>query len=190
MPHTILVPLSRRRQAQVARALALALLPLLLGLGDGHVVASLPADSSALTRTGTVRWVRRRTWHQPPCAARVWSIARQLLRPALAQASLLALLLGANRAAPPLFLLVNLPLLRAWLTLSALVWPRWGQHPHGRWLLQTGTDLQLALLLALRVGLLRNHLLTCSMLWPPPSPCLVRPSPAPPGASSPMAPTR
>ncbi len=71
---------------------------------------------------------------------------------------------NATPKSPPLFLLVNLPLLRAWLTLSALVWPRWGQHPRGRWFLQTGTDLQFAQLLALRVGLLRNHLLTRSVL--------------------------
>ncbi len=164
MHHTILAPLSRHRQAQVARALALALLPLLLGLGVGHVVVSLPATSSVMTRTGTVRWVRRRTWQRSPRAARVWPIARHLLRPVLAQAGLLALLLGANRAAPPLFLLASLPLLRALLSLSALVWPRWGQHPRGRWLVHTSADLHLALLLSLSVGLLRDHLLTASGL--------------------------
>ncbi|NNJ10408.1 hypothetical protein EKD04_008725 [Chloroflexales bacterium ZM16-3] len=71
MHHTILVPLSRRRQAQVAHALALALLPLLLGLGVGHSIVSLPAASSAITRTGMVCWARRRRWQRPPRAARV-----------------------------------------------------------------------------------------------------------------------
>jgi hypothetical protein len=162
--HTILAPLSRRRQAQVARALALALLPLLLGLGLGHVVASLPAALSASTCTQRVRWVRRRTWQRPPRATRVWPIARQLLRPVLVQASLLALLLGANQVAPPVLLLASLPLLRALLSLSALVWPRWGQHPYCRWLVLTSADLQLALLLSLSVGLLRDHLLTSGAL--------------------------
>jgi transposase-like protein len=162
--HTILAPLPRRRQAQVARALALALLPLLLGLGVGHVVESLPVASSAITGTGTVRWVRRRSWCRPARAARVWPIARQLLRPVLMQAGLLTLLLGANRVVPPLLLLASLPLLRALLALSALVWPRWGQHPRCRWLLSTSADLQLALLLSLSVGLLRDHLLTSGAL--------------------------
>jgi transposase-like protein len=162
--HTILAPLSRRRQAQVARALALALLPLLFGLGVGHVVASLPVTSSTITRTGTVRWVRRRTWQRPPRATRVWPIARQLLRPVLVQAGLLALLLGASRAPAPLLLFASLPLLRALLTLSALVWPRWGQHPRCRWLVSTSADLQLALLLSLSLGLLRDHLLTSGAL--------------------------
>jgi transposase-like protein len=177
--HTILAPLSRRRQAQVARALALALLPLLLGLGVGHVVASLPAASSALTRTATVRRVRRRRWLRPPCVARVWPIARQVLRPVLAQAGLLALLLGANRVVPPLFLLASLPLLRALLTLSALVWPRWSQHPRVRWLVSTSADLQLALLLSLSVGLLRDHLLTSGVL----AAAVVTPRPPKPRAS-------
>ncbi|NTU84335.1 MAG: hypothetical protein HGA45_34065 [Chloroflexales bacterium] len=163
MHHTILAPLSRRRQAQVTRLLALALLPLLLGLGVGHITESLPA-ASALTRTGMVRGVRQRRWPRPPHAARLWPLTRQLLRPVLAQAGLLVLLLAAHRAAPPLFLLAGLPVLRALLTLSALLWPRWGQHPRCRWLLHTSADLQLALLLTLSVGLLRDHLLTSGAL--------------------------
>ncbi len=82
----------------------------------------------------------------------------------LAQTGLLALLLGANQVVPLLLLLACLPLLRALLTLSALVWPRWGQHPCCRWLVHTGADLQLALLLSLSVGLLRDHLLTSGAL--------------------------
>ncbi|NNJ13043.1 transposase, partial [Chloroflexales bacterium ZM16-3] len=164
MHHTILAPYSRRRQAQVARILALALFPLLLGLGAGHVVVSLPAASSTITRTGTVRWVRWRRWPRPPRAAWVWPIARQLLRPVLVQAGLLAVLLAASGAAPPLFLLASLPLLRALLSLSVLVWPRWGQHPRCRWLVSASADLQLALLLSLSVGLLRDHLLPSGAL--------------------------
>ncbi|MBX0328232.1 transposase [Oscillochloris sp. ZM17-4] len=164
MHHTILAPLSHRRQSQVARVLALALLPLLLGLGGGHGSESLPAAVSAMSRTGTVRWVRRRVWQRPARAARVWPITRQLLRPVLAQAGLLALLLGANRVAPPLLLLASLPLLRALLTLSALVWPRWGQRAACRWLIHMSAALQLALLLTLSVGLLRDHILTASGL--------------------------
>ena len=179
MHHTILAPWSHRRQAQVCRLLALALLPLLLGLGGGHVAESLPAASSALTRTQTVRGVRRHRWQRPPRAARVWPIARQLLPPVLVQASLLALLLGANRAPAPLLLFATLPLLRALLALSALVWPRWGQHPRCRLLAKTLADLQLALLLSLSVGLLRNHLLTCGAL----AAAIVTPRPPKPTAT-------
>ena len=101
------------------RLLALALVPLLLGCGGGHGVESLPAAAFASTHTGTVRWVRRRMRPRPPRTVRVWPFARQVLRPMLVQAGLLTLLLGANRVAPPLLLLVSLPLLRALLTRSA-----------------------------------------------------------------------
>ena len=164
MNHTIRTSRTRRQQCRVARLLAVALLPLLLGCGCGHVAESLPAAASALTRTGTVRWVRRCPWQRPARTARVWPLARRVLRPVLAQAGLLALLLGANRVAPPLFLLASLPVLRAVLTCSALVWPRWGQGARCRWLAQTSADLHLALVFTLSVGLLRDHLLTSGIL--------------------------
>jgi hypothetical protein len=82
----------------------------------------------------------------------------------LVPAGLLSLRLGANRVAPPLLMRASLPMLRALLTLSALIWPRWGQHACCRWLVQTSANRQLALLLSLSVGLLRNHLLTASGL--------------------------
>ncbi|MEI8167734.1 MAG: hypothetical protein WCG26_15230, partial [Chloroflexales bacterium] len=164
MNHTIRTSRTRRQQCRVARLLAVALLPLLLGCGCGHVAESLPAAASALTRTGTVRWVRRCPWQRPARTARVWPLARRVLRPVLAQAGLLALLLGANRVAPPLFLLASLPVLRAVLTCSALVWPRWGQGARCRWLAQTSADLHLALVFTLSVGLVRDHLLTSGIL--------------------------
>ena len=95
---------------------------------------------------------------------RVWPIARLMLRPVLAQTGMLSLLLGANRVAPPFLLLAGLPLLRALLTLSALVWPHGGLHPRGRGLIHTSADLHLALLLTLRMGLLRDHILTSGAL--------------------------
>lgn len=114
--------------------------------------------------TQVVRGVRRRRWHRPARAMRVWPIARLMLRPVLAQTGMLALLLGVNQVAPPFLLLAGLPLLRAMLTLSALVWPRGGQHPRGHWLAQVLAALQLALLLSLIVGLLRDHILTSGVL--------------------------
>jgi hypothetical protein len=88
--HTILAPLSRHRQAHLARALALALLPLLLGLGYSH--EGLADPSPPVARVAVLRRVRQYTWRSRPVrAARVWPIARQLLPPVLAQAGLLAL---------------------------------------------------------------------------------------------------
>ncbi len=55
-------------------------------------------------------------------------------------------------------------MLRALLTISALVWPRWGQHPRGRQVAQTSADLHLALLLTLSVSLLRDHLMPSGLL--------------------------
>jgi len=80
----------------------------------------------------------------------------------LVQTGLLTLLRSLNQVSPPLWALASLPLLRALLTLSALVWPHWGQHPRLRHLTQTLADLQRALLLTLSLGLLRGQLLATS----------------------------
>ena len=160
MYHTILAPLPRRRQAQAARLLALVLLPLLFGLGLGHPSTSLPAAPPLVAYSGIVRRVRGRPVRRSPSATHgMWPIARQVLRPVLLQTGLLALLLGANRGAPPLLLLASLPLLRWLLTLSALIWPAWGQGARCRQLAQTLADLQLSLVLFLGLALLRDGML-------------------------------
>ena len=64
---------------------------MLLGLGGGHVGASLPAASSALTCTGTVRWVRRRTCCRIARAIQVGPSPARSVRPVLLQTGLLTL---------------------------------------------------------------------------------------------------
>jgi hypothetical protein len=78
--------------------LALGLLPLLLGLGYIHEGLTDPSPPVAGVRV--LRRVRRRMWCRPDRATQVWPIAREFLRPVLAQAGMLTLLLGANRVAP------------------------------------------------------------------------------------------
>jgi hypothetical protein len=67
-------------------------------------------------------------------------------------------LLWGVHAHPALRLLASLPLLRALLTFSALVWPSWGQGAGCRWLRQSLADLHLALLLGLSCQLLSHAL--------------------------------
>ena len=87
-----------------------------LGLGQCH--EGLADRSFPVASVGIVRRVRRRVWIQPARRGRVWPIARQIVRLMLLQTGLLALLLGANRVPLSLFLLAELPFLRALLTLS------------------------------------------------------------------------
>jgi len=152
--HTILAPLPRRRQAQVCRLLALALLPLLLGLGTGTHPDGLPAVPARIACVGAIRRVR---WQIPVRHTRStrwrWRPVCRSLPPALLQASLVGLLLWGNRAVPALLLLVGLPLLRWLLTLSALVWPTWGQGGRCRMLCQTLANLHLAVVLGLGLAL-------------------------------------
>ena len=174
----MLAPLTRRHQAQVARLLALALQPLLLGLGQCH--EGLADRSFPVTSVGIVRRVRV----QPTRRGRVWPIARPIVRPMLLQTGLLVLLLGANRVPLPLFLVAGLSLVRALLTWSALVcrdrastraaagWP--GALPISRW------------------PCCSPSVWACSspLSSPPSSRCPARPNPPPTGAFGMLAPTR
>jgi transposase-like protein len=161
---TILNPRPRRRQAQIGRLLALALVPLLLrawaGPGSTEV---LPAPAPVVH----VRAVRR--WLAPPLGPRrttpvrrCWHVVGRTLPSALLQASLLSLLLWSHRAPAPLDVLVGVPLLRWLLTLSALVWPTWGQTSCCRRLRQALADLYLAVVLGLGLALVQDRLLTAA----------------------------
>lgn len=154
MYHSILAPLSRRRQLHYARLLALTLLPLLLLTSTGHAAEARPALPLPLAslRVRPRRWPALRP--SPPPLRCYGRLLRHTLPPALLQASLLLLLLAGLRAPCALLLLASLPLVRWLLSLSSLAWPRWGQSATCRWLRQLGADLYLALLLALGAHLL------------------------------------
>jgi transposase-like protein len=154
MHHTILAPLTRRQQLRIARLLALTLLPLLLLTVTGQAAERLPSTfrvpcSFCLTR-------RRRPPARPfaPAFRSYRPLLSRTLPPALLQASLLLLLLGSLRAPGLLLFLASLPFLRWLLSLSALLWPTWGRTPAYRHLRLLGTELYLALLLALGAHLL------------------------------------
>jgi hypothetical protein len=156
--HTILVPRSRRRQAQVARLLALAVVPLVLVLGTGAHPDGLPI---ALAPVACVRCSRRSRALAPGWRSRAvpwgWRYVGRSLPPHLLQASALLFGILAGGLPGPLALLSGLPLLRWLLAVSALVWPAWGQHPCCHMLRQTLADLQTAAVLALGVALLRDQ---------------------------------
>src|SRR5262249_55701011 len=148
--HTILVPRSRRRQAQVARLLALALVPLVLVLGTGAHPDGLPI---ALAPVACVRCSRRSRALAPGWRSRAvprgWRYGGRSLPPHLLQASAVLFGILAAGLPGPLALLSGLPLLRWLLAVSALVWPAWGHHPCCHMLRQTLADLQTAAVLAL-----------------------------------------
>jgi transposase-like protein len=154
----MLTPRARRYQTRLCRLLALALLPLLLGLASRPLPDCLPAVPAPSAYVGAVRHLH---WPNPERSPRSpHSRAHPLCRslpPALLQASLIGLLLYFNRASPASWLLVGLPLLRWLLTLRTLVWPI---RAACRWRLrQLLADLYLALLLSLSLALVQHHLL-------------------------------
>jgi transposase-like protein len=155
---TILAPRPRRRQVQVRRLLALALVPLLLMTGTGHRAEGLPMTAAPVASIWVTRHQRRLP--PPPAPALRWygRVVGRTLPPALLQASLIGLLLWGHRAPSPLFLLASLPLLRWLLTLSVLRWPTWGQGAGCRLLRQACADLHLAILLGVG-GQLLGHAL-------------------------------
>jgi len=158
--HTILTPLAHRRQAQVSRLLALALIPLLLMTGTGHRVESLPPPPLLLVLACAVRRRARSPLQRRATSGGWWGrAARRTLPPALLQASLIGLMLWGHRAPPALGLLVSLPLLRWLLTLSALAWPTWGQGASCRVLRQLLADLHLTVVVGLGLALVRDQLL-------------------------------
>ena len=63
MQHTMFAPLTRRQQAQVTRILALALLPLLLGLGQCHEGLADESDRIPMTNNTTELVIRRFAQH-------------------------------------------------------------------------------------------------------------------------------
>jgi len=163
---SIFAPLPRWRQAQVARLLALALIPLLLMPWAGQTAASLPPAHQLVA---LVRTLRRRRMPPPtprPARAVHWygRLAGRTLPSALVQASLIGLLLWAQRASPSVSVLVGLPLLRWLLTLSALGWPMWGQRATCRVLHQALADLHLAVVLGLLLALVCDQTLAAA-LW-------------------------
>jgi transposase-like protein len=158
---SIRTPLPRWRQIQVARLLALALIPLLLLPWAGHPAVSLPPPHHTVLLVRTLRRRRRPSAALRPAFAAHWNgcVARRTLPPALLQTSLIGLLLWGNHAVPALLLLASLPLLRWLLTLSILVWPIWAQRAHTWRLQQILADLHLAVLLSLGLALLHHQIL-------------------------------
>jgi hypothetical protein len=174
---SILSPLPRWRQVQVARLLALALIPLLLLLWAGHPAVSLPPAHQRLLLVRRLCRRRRPSGALRPPPAAHWHacVAGRTLAPALLQASLIGLLLWGNHAAPALLLLASLPLRRWLLTLSSLVWPTWAQ-PAQRWPLhQTLADLHHGEVLSLGLALVHHQILAVG--W---AAAVVAPRPRPP----------
>jgi transposase-like protein len=158
---SIRTPLPRWRQIQVARLLAVALIPLLLLPWAGHPAVSLPPPHHTVLLVRTLRRRRRPSAALHPAFAAHWNgcVAGRRLGAALLQTSLIGLVLYANHAAPALLLLASLPLLRWLLTLSILVWPIWAQRAHTWRLQQILADLHLAVLLSLGLALLHHQIL-------------------------------
>jgi transposase-like protein len=152
---TILGRLPPQRRAQVCRILALTLVPLLLVLWTGPRPDCLPAPVRLVLPSGVVRRRVRPAVPQRPHTYAAW-VGRYAWRsgvPHLAQASGILLLLWGAGLPRPWLLLVGLPLLRWLLSVSALVWPAWGQGSCGRLLRQTLADLQIVLLFSLMLHL-------------------------------------
>jgi transposase-like protein len=161
----MLAPLSRRHLAHLRRLLALALLPLLLGMAMRRHLDGLPALPAPQAYVRVVWRGRRRRIRPPSTPTRTcWRVAYRSLPSALLQASLIGLLLGGQRPPASLVWLASLPLLRWLLTLSALVWPAWGQTSGCRTLRQTLADLYLAVVFGLGLALVQDQLLT-SAAW-------------------------
>src|SRR5262245_13061849 len=146
----------RRRSQHLARLLALALLPLLLGVCSRRLpdpaLAPLPAPIVWACRAGPPR--RSRPPRRATCRSLVASYTCRSLATHLLQASLLAILVLAGESPAWLLSVVALPLLRWLLDCTAIAWPPWGRSRPCRLARQTLAQLHTLLLLVLGLSLL------------------------------------
>lgn len=158
MHHTTLVPLSHKRQAQLSRLLALALLPVLLLLASGRPFQTLPTPLAPIACVRRSKCPHRSPRRFMPARRLFAPFFRRSLLALLLQLTLLSLLLSFAHAPPSLLLLSSLPLLHWLLSLAPLLWPHAPHSASCRRLRLVVADLYLTLLLSLVSHLLLQFL--------------------------------